>query len=113
LLPEDPARRVATWSLLMVAATVVAGFIAGAVGTFMQFVVLDLEEQQLLSEAGAWGYVVAFLLVALMAIPASVGIALGVRARRDGESRLGTIGIVANALVVSYLVLVVAAFLVG
>jgi hypothetical protein len=111
--PEDPARRVATWSLLMVGLTVVAALIAGAAGTFLQFVVFDLEEQQLLSEAGAWGYVAAFLLMALMAIPASLGIALGVRARRLGARRLGATGIVVNVLVASYLVVAMVAFLIG
>jgi hypothetical protein len=112
-LPEEPARHVATWSLLMVAGTIAAGLIAGAAGTFLQFVVFDLEEQQLLSEAGAWGYVAAFFLLALMVIPASAGIALGFRARRLGERRLGTAGIVVNALVASYLLATAAAFLAG
>jgi hypothetical protein len=75
--------------------------------------VFDLEEQQLLSEAGAWGSVAAFLLLALMVIPASAGITLGVRARRVGEARLGTIGIVVNVLVASYLVVTAVALLVG
>jgi hypothetical protein len=88
-LPEEPPRRVAVWSLLMVAATAVAGLIAGVAGTFLQFVVFDLEEQQLLSEAGAWGHIAAFFLLALMVVPAS------------------------NALVASYLVVTAIAFLVG
>jgi hypothetical protein len=112
-LPEEPPRRVAVWSLLMVAATTVAGLIAGAAGTFLQFVVFDLEEQQLLSEAGAWGYIAAFFLLALMVVPASVGIVLGFRARRLGERRLGTTGFVVNALAASYLVVTAIAFLVG
>ena len=103
--PADPARRVATWSLLMVAASAVALMIGGAVGTFLQFWVFDLEEQQLLSEAGAWGYVAAFCLVVLIVLPAVIGIVLGVRGRRLGERRLGTTGIVVNALIAAYLVL--------
>jgi hypothetical protein len=97
----------------MVAVTVVAGLIAGAAGTFLQFVVFDLDEQQLLSEAGAWGYIAGLLLLALMVVPASVGIALGVRARRLGEGRLGTTGIVVNVLAAAYLVVTAVAFLVG
>jgi len=104
-LPSEPARRVATWSLLMVAATGIAVVIGGVVGTFFQFVVFDLEEQELLSEAGAWGYVAGFVLLALMVIPALVGIMLGVRARRLGEARLGTTGIVVNALIAVYLLI--------
>jgi hypothetical protein len=88
----------------MVAVTVVAALVAGAVGTFLQLVVFDLEEQQLLSEAGAWGYVAAVFLLTLMVVPASVGIVLGARAWRLGERRLGTTGIVVNALVACYLV---------
>jgi hypothetical protein len=89
----------------MVAATALAGLTAGAVGTFLQLVVFDLEEQQLLPEAGAWGYVAGVVLVALMVIPALLGIALGIRALRLGERRLGTTGIVLNAGIASYLVI--------
>jgi hypothetical protein len=89
----------------MVAATGIAVVIGGVVGTFFQFVVFDLEEQELLSEAGAWGYVAGFVLLALMVIPALVGIMLGVRARRLGEARLGTTGIVVNALIAVYLLI--------
>jgi MFS family permease len=110
-LPKDPARRVATQSLLMVAATAVAAVIAGVVGTFLQSVVFDLGEQELLSEAGASGYVAAVLLLALMVLPAVAGIALGVRARRLGEHRLGTTGMIVNAVVAVYLVFTVAATL--
>jgi hypothetical protein len=89
----------------MVAVSAVALMIGGAVGTFLQFTVFDLEEQQLLSEAGAWGYVAAFCLVVLMALPAVIGIVLGVRGRHLGDRRLGTMGIVVNALIAAYLVL--------
>ena len=103
-LPEEPGRRVAIQSLLMVAATAAAAVVAGIVGTFLQFVVFDLEEQELLSEAGVWGYVAGFFLLALMVLPAVVGIVLGVRSRRLGERRLGTTGIVVNAVIATYLV---------
>ena len=113
-LPEEPGRRVAAESLLMVAATVAAGVVAGIIGTFLQFVVFDLGEQELLTEAGVWGYVAAVLLLALMVLPAVTGIALGVRARRFGEHRRGTIGMIVNAVVATYLVFTVAAtFLFG
>jgi hypothetical protein len=102
---------VATQSLLMVAATVVAGVVAGIIGTFLQFVVFDLGEQELLTEAGVWGYVAAVLLLALMVLPAVTGIVLGVRARRLGEHLLGTTGMIVNAVVATYLVFTVAATL--
>jgi hypothetical protein len=89
----------------MVAASVVALMIGGAVGTFLQLSVFDLEEQQLLVEAGAWGYVGAICLVVAMLLPAVTGITLGLRGRRLGERRLGTVGIVVNALTAAYLVI--------
>ena len=110
-LPEDRGRRIATQSLLMVAATVVAAVVAGIVGTFLQFVVFDLGEQELLTEAGVWGYVAAVLLLGLMVLPAVTGILLGIRARRLGEHRLGTTGMIVNAAVAVYLVFTVAATL--
>jgi hypothetical protein len=107
-LPEEPARRIAWLSLLMVGGTAVAMVVAGAIGTFFQLVVFGLEEQELLPEAGAWGYVVGVALLVLMAAPGVLGIALGVRARRLGERRLGTAGIVVNAVIAAVLVLSVA-----
>jgi hypothetical protein len=98
-------------SLLMVAATAAAAVVAGIVGTFLQFVVFDLEEQELLPEAGVWGYIAGFCLLALMVLPAAVGMLLGVRARGLGVRRLGTTGIVVNAVIVTYLVLTFAATL--
>jgi hypothetical protein len=95
----------------MVAATAVAAVVAGIVGTFLGLVVFDLEEQELLPEAGVWGYVAGFFLLALMVLPAVVGMVLGVRARGLGERRLGTTGIVVNAVIGTYLVFTVAATL--
>ena len=88
----------------MVAASAVALMVGSAVGTFLQLTVFGLEEQQLLSEAGAWGYVAAVCLVVLMVVPAVIGIVLGLRGRRLGERRLGTTGIVVNSLTAAYLV---------
>lgn len=110
-LPKDRGRRAATESLLMVAATAVAAVVAGIVGTFLQLVVFDLGDQELLTEAGVWGYVAAVLLLALMVLPAVTGIALGVRARRLGEHRRGTTGMIVNAVAATYLVFTVAATL--
>ena len=110
-LPEEPGRRVGTQSLLMAAATAVAAVVAGIVGTFLQFVVFDLEEQELLPAAGAWGYVAGFLLLALMVLPAVIGVGLGVRARRLGEHRLGITGIVVNGVISTYLAFTFAATL--
>jgi hypothetical protein len=98
----------ATWSLLMVGASAAAALIAGAVGTFLQLVVFDLEEHELLSEAGAWGHAAGFGVLALMLIPALVGIVFGVRGRQLGERRLGTAVIGVNAFIAAYLVVTAA-----
>jgi hypothetical protein len=87
----------------MVAATALTLVAAGALGTFLQFVVFDLEEQEILSEAGAWGSIAGFSLLGLMVLPGLVGIVLGVRARRLGERRLGLTGIVVNGSIACYL----------
>jgi uncharacterized membrane protein YhaH (DUF805 family) len=98
-------------SLLMVAGTAVAVLTAGALGTFLQVVVFDLEEQESIGHAGSWGYAAGFLLLALMSLPALVGMILGLRARRLGERRRGTAGLLVNVLIVAYLVIPAAAFI--
>lgn len=67
---------------------------------------LGLEEGELLVEAGPWGWIAAVLMVALLAAAPVAGVALGARARRLGERRLGTVGVVANMTIGAYLVLV-------
>ncbi|HKB92722.1 MAG TPA: hypothetical protein VKC62_00625 [Gaiellaceae bacterium] len=98
-------------SLLMVAGTGVALLVAGAVGTFLQLVVFDLEEQESIGHAGAWGYVAGFFLLALMILPALAGVILGIRARHLGARGRGTAGVAVNALVVVYLVIPAVAFI--
>lgn len=110
-LPVEPGRRAATLSLAMVAGTVVAVVVAGAVGTFLQLVVFDLEEQESIGHAGAWGYVAGFFLLALMMLPALGGMILGIRARHLGARRRGTAGVAVNALIVAYLVIPAVAFI--
>jgi hypothetical protein len=102
-LPAEESRRTAVWSLLMIGASVGAVLVAGVVGTVLQLAVFDLDDQEMLSAAGAWGVVAALALTAFMALPGLVGVGLGIRARTLGERRLGTVGIVVNALVVTYL----------
>lgn len=113
-LPDEPGRRAGTQSLLMVAATAVAAVVAGIVGTFLQLVVFHLDDQELLPEAGPWGYVAGVSLLVLMTLPAVVGVGLGVRARHLGERSLGITGVVVNGVIAAYLgVTLVATLLVG
>jgi len=109
LLPEERGRRSGTLSLLMVAVTVAMFVAAWAAGTFLQIVVFDLDEQESLANAGAWGYVAGAGLIGLMIAPALAGIVFGARARHSAARRLGTTGIVVNVLIVTYLVIASAA----
>ena len=52
-----------------------------------------------------WGVAAFLLMVFLVAVPQIVGIVLGVKARRLGERRLGTAGVVVNAVIGVYLLL--------
>ena len=58
---------------------------------------LGLTESQKLAEAELPGVAAALVLIGLVAVPQIVGIVLGVKARRLGERRLGTVGVVLNA----------------
>lgn len=91
-------RRLAIGSLLAIGAFVVWMLVLMPVGWALQ-AALDLDDTQLLFEAGGWGWVAYAAMVAAAAVPPAVGIVLGLRARRLGERRLGTAGVVANALV--------------
>jgi hypothetical protein len=91
-------------SLLMVPALLVSYLAAYAVGVAL-LNVLDLAEGDMLSEAGAWGVIAAVPLMVLVVAPQIVGIVLGVKARRLGERRLGTAGVIVNAAIAAFLLL--------
>jgi len=97
-------RRLAISSLLMVPALLVSYLAAYAVGVAL-LNVLDLAEGDMLSEAGAWGVIAAVPLMVLVVAPQIVGIVLGVKARRLGERRLGTAGVIVNAAIAAFLLL--------
>ncbi len=100
---HDPHRS-AVASLLMVPAMLVWMMLLMPVGWALQSA-LGLDDTQLLTEAGAWGVAAFVLMLVLGVVPLTIGIALGVRARRLGERRLGTMGVAANAVVAVLLVL--------
>ena len=100
-----PGRRAGVASLLMIPALVLSFTVAELVGAGVQSA-LDLAEDDNLREAGIVGVLAGLGLTALLVLPAVVGIVLGLRARRLGESRLGTPGVVINAALAGYLVLV-------
>ena len=88
----------------MVLGTVAATVAAWIIGTFLQAFVFDLEDEQLLFDAGVGGYAASLGLLALMVSPALVGIGLGLRARNLGERQLGLTGAVIDAVMATYLV---------
>lgn len=98
-------RRLAIASLLMVPALLVSFAVAFFAGTALQDA-FGLAEDESLREAGAWGVVAGVVLIALIVFPQVVGIIFGVRARRLGERRRATVGIVVNAAIAAYLGLV-------
>jgi hypothetical protein len=96
--------RAAVASLLMVPAVILWMLLLMPIGWGLQSV-LGLDDTQLLTEAGAWGVAAFVAMVVLSVVPTTVGIVVGVRARRLGEHRLGTTGVVANGAVAVWLVL--------
>ena len=102
--PLHPGRRPAIASFLMVPALLLSYVTAYFAGVAVQSA-FGLAEDESLREAGVWGVVSGVLLIALIVVPQLVGIALGVRARRLGERRLGTAGVVVNAAIAAFLLL--------
>lgn len=100
-----PGRSLAIASLLMVPALVVSYVAAYFVGVAVQGA-FGLAENELLKEAGAGGVIAGFGVMLLAVAPQIAGVVLGVKARRLGERRLGTAGVVANAAIAAYLLLV-------
>lgn len=102
---DRPGRRSAIASLLMVPALVVSYVAAYFVGVAVQGA-FGLAENELLKEAGAGGVIAGFGVMLVAVAPQIAGVVLGVKARRLGERRLGTAGVVANAAIAAYLLLV-------
>ena len=74
---------------------------------------LGLAEGDMLTEAGARALIAAVFVTALLVVPQIVGITLGVKARRLGERRLGTAGVIVNGAVAAFLLLTPVVQLVG
>jgi len=100
---RDPHRS-AVASLLMLPAMLAWMLLLMPVGWGLQSA-LGLDDTQMLYEAGAWGVAAFVVMVVVSAVPPTAGVVLGVNARRLGERRLGTIGVVANAVVAVWFVL--------
>lgn len=102
-------RRLATWSLWMLAAFAVVYFVTAFVGFYVVFPALGLREGDLFLFAhSVAGWVAAVVGWLLLAAPPVSGLVLGIRARRLGAGTTAVVGIVLNAVVlllVAYLVL--------
>ena len=99
-----PGRRSAVLSLLMIPVLAIAFVAAYLLGSALQEA-LGLEQDELLWSAGALGALAAVLVTALLVSPQIAGIALGVKARRLGERRLGAAAAILNALIAAYVLL--------
>jgi hypothetical protein len=86
----------------------VVSYAAATLAGFAVQDALGLDEGDMLSEAGIRGWVAASLLLLLLGLPLIAGVALGVEARRRGERRLATAGLVLNAALAAYLLVSVA-----
>jgi hypothetical protein len=101
--PRDRGHTLGVWSLLMLPFLVVSGIVGGVAGSLL-LAPGDLEGSEPLSQQGAWGVSASVVSTLLFMTPMIVGVVLGLRARRLGERRLGTIGpVVDGAILVLYM----------
>lgn len=99
-----PGRTLAIVSLVLVAAPIALYVPLYLVGSAL-LDALGVAEGELLVEAGVVGVLAWAAMLVLVAMPSIVGVVLALRARRLGERRLGTLGIVLNTLTGAYVLL--------
>ncbi len=92
--------RAGVWSLLMLPFLIVSGGVAAMVALAL-YGQRDLEGSEPMSVQGAYGWMVLAVTGLILLTPMLVGLVLGAKARRLGEKRLGTIGMVLDGLVVA------------
>lgn len=105
--PKRPGRRAGLASLLMLPAVAVSFTTAELAGAALQSA-LGLGANESLTTAGALGVAAAVLVALLLVVPQVAGIFLGSRARRLGERRIGTAGLVLNSVIAAFVVLTMA-----
>ena len=99
---SSPGHTLGVWSLLMLPFLLVSGAAGGIVG-FILLGFRELEGSEPMSEQGAYGWMVLAVSTLLFMTPMIVGVDLGTKARKLGERRLGTIGMVVDgAILVGY-----------
>lgn len=97
---EQTGYRFGVASLLMLPALLVSLLVAAVVG-YGLMAAMDLEDGAMLYDQGAVGWVAAVALNLLIAVPQVLGMLFGMRARRLGAVRIGTVGLVINAIVIA------------
>jgi hypothetical protein len=105
--PQHPGRWAGLVSLLMVPALAVSFTAAELAGSALQSA-LGLDANESLTTAGALGAGAAVLLALLLVVPQLVGVVLGSKARRLGERRIGTAGVVLNSAIALFMLLTMA-----
>jgi hypothetical protein len=99
----DPrARRFGLASVLMVPALLLSLVVSTVVG-YAIMGALDVADTETLYSAGAVGYLAAVLVALVLVSPQLLGVWLGLKARRLGETGLGTAGLVANGVIAGFL----------
>ena len=101
--PDPRARRFGLASVLMVPALLLSLVVSTVVG-YAVMGALDVADNETLYSAGAVGYLAAALVTLLLISPQLLGVWLGLKARRLGETGLGTAGLVANGVIAGFMV---------
>jgi hypothetical protein len=96
------ARRLTTWSWLMVPSLVVSYTLAYAVGTLLMGA-LDVPEGELITSAGGPGWLAGACVTAIGVAPLVCGVALASRALRYGAGSSAKAGRVVNGILLVWL----------
>jgi len=103
--PSQPATaRLVRWSWVMVGLLLASYLVAFVVGTLLMHA-LDVPEGELLTTAGALGWLAALLVLAIGVAPLVAGVVLAGRAHRRGVGRSALLPMVVNGLLLAWLVL--------
>ena len=94
----ERGRQLASWSLLMLPLLLLTAALAAFLGMYL-LGLRDLEGSEPMSVQGSYGWMVWAVTTAIFLVPAAVGLALGIDARRHGAGRAGTIGAVMNGVI--------------
>jgi hypothetical protein len=92
---SDRARRLGTWSFIMLPMLLVTGLIGAFVGMWL-LGRRGLEGSEPMSVQGAYGWLVWVVTSVVFLLPTMFGVVFGFRARRAGAKGLGLAGMLVN-----------------